>query len=171
MVILNREGDGLLYAKRMDALCEWGDSLLPSLESYLRNSHEPKGQKMAAQLLAQMGSAKSMELLLGYLLSLNDETQLNLLSRLLQFTESPRAGPALCDTLLKQPTPALATEIIGAVGRIGDAAAVDSLLARAGQSNMDEVTHNLVLAAIAAQQNPRVLLIWLRSLTPCLIQL
>jgi len=153
---LRAGGENLLYSQRMVALAQLGETLLPQLKSILQSTPEPAERQMAVQLLAQIGNAEGMDILLNYLQDLTDAAALDALSRQLQCTESTQAGLPLVDALLRNPPDVLSEQIIGALGRIGDLSAAEKLIKLEREPDLTGEQRDLVLRALAAQESARV---------------
>jgi HEAT repeat protein len=154
--LLRGGGESVIYSQRMASLAQLGEALVPQLKRLLQGSPDPAERQMAVRLLAHIGTGESMDFLLSYLEALPDSKALDSLSRELQCTESSLAGLPLVDSLLRTPPDALSEQIIAALGRIGDLPAAERLINLAQDPGTAPAQRDLLLRALAAQEDARV---------------
>ncbi len=135
-------------------LCDMGDSVIPAIKKLLASDAKASVKSPAARVLAQIGSAESVETLVNFIYSESDPVCKELYIRSIQAVDKADAAPPLIKALESSKDIYFSSEVKQAIARTGTEETVKQLVeACHNQNEMNAQTANL-LGALSIVRQP-----------------
>jgi HEAT repeat protein len=135
-------------------LCDMGDAVIPAIKKLLTSDAKASVKSPAARVLAQIGSAESVETLVNFIYSESDPACKDLYIRSIQAVDKPDAAPPLIKALESSKDIYFSSEVKQAIARTGTEETVKQLVeACHNQNEMNVQTANL-LGALSIVRQP-----------------
>ena len=134
-------------------LCDFGDAVIPAIRKLLASDAKASVKSPAARVLAQVGSAESVETLVNFIDSESDPTCKDLYIRSIQAVDKADASPSLIKALESSKDIYFSSEVKQAIARTGTEETVKQLVdACHNQNEMNAQTANLIGALSIIRQ-------------------
>ncbi len=134
-------------------LCDSGDAVIPAIKKLLSSNANTSVKSAAARVLAQIGSAESVETLVNFIDSESDPACKDLYVRSIQAVDKADASPSLIRALESSKDVYLSSEVRQAIARTGTEETVKQLVdACHGQNEMNAQMSNLLEALSIIRQ-------------------
>ncbi len=135
-------------------LCDLGDAVIPAIRKLLASDAKASVKSPAARVLAQIGSAESVETLVNFIDSESDPASKNLYIRSIQAIDKSEASPSLIKALESSKDIYFSSEVKQAIARTGTDETVKQLVeASHNQNEMNTQMSNL-LGALSIIRQP-----------------
>ena len=135
-------------------LCDFGDAVIPAIKKLLASDAKASVKAPAARILAQIGSAESVEALVNFIDSESDPVCRDLYIRSIQAVDKVDASPSLIKALESSKDIYFSSEVKQAIARTGNEETVKLLVdAYRSQNEMNTQTANL-LGALSIVRQP-----------------
>lgn len=134
-------------------LCDFGDAVIPAIRKLLASDAKASVKSPAARVLAQIGSAESVETLVNFIDSESDPACRELYIRSIQAVDKADASPSLIKALESSKDIYFSSEAKQAIARTGTEETVKQLVdACHNQNEMNAQTANLIGALSIIRQ-------------------
>ncbi|MFA6291876.1 MAG: HEAT repeat domain-containing protein [Victivallales bacterium] len=135
-------------------LCDLGDAVIPAVRKLLASDAKASVKSAAARVLAQIGSAESVETLVNFIDSESDPASKNLYIRSIQAIDKSDASPSLIKALESSRDIYFSTEVKQAIARTGTDETVKQLVEACHSQNEMNAQMSNLLGALAIVRQP-----------------
>ncbi|MEI6421177.1 MAG: HEAT repeat domain-containing protein [Lentisphaerota bacterium] len=135
-------------------LCDLGDSVIPAIKKLLTSDAKAAVKSFGARVLAQLGSAESVETLVSFIDSESDPACRDLYIRSIQAVDKPEASPALIKALESSKDIYFSSEVKQAIARTGTEETVKMLVEACHKQNEMNTQISNLLGALSIIRQP-----------------
>ncbi|MCX6985827.1 MAG: HEAT repeat domain-containing protein [Lentisphaerae bacterium] len=135
-------------------LCDFGDAVIPAISKLLASDAKASVKSPAARVLAQIGSAESVETLVNFIDSESDPVCKDLYIRSIQAVDKADASPSLIKALESSKDIYFSSEVKQAIARTGTEDTVKQLVDACHNQNEMNVQMSNLLGALSIVRQP-----------------